>query len=151
MNDLLDKIVIFIMLLLVLVLFFLIVTPRQTNAAEQDTYIPQSQVDLCEYYGDYYGICPEVLEALIEAESSGKMTARNGSCYGICQINGAVHGYEYSTEDAQIEKCCQLLLSYDDEIGIALAKYNGQRKPQYNGYVQKVLNRAHDLEVIHGK
>ena len=33
------------------------------SAGEVDTYIPQSQVALCEYYGEMYGIQPEVLEA----------------------------------------------------------------------------------------
>lgn len=117
--------------------------------AEADTYIPQSQVELCQQIGAEYGIQPELLEAMIEVESSGRMSARNGSCYGIMQINGSVWGYSYNTESAQIRKACELLLSYDCEVDEALSKFNGQTTKRYKGYVEKVLNRAHELEVQH--
>lgn len=117
--------------------------------AETDTYIPQSQVELCQQIGAEYGIQPELLEAMIEVESSGRMSAQNGSCYGIMQINGSVWGYGYTTESAQIRKACELLLSYECEVDEALSKFNGQTVKQYKGYVEKVLNRAHELEILH--
>lgn len=121
----------------------------QVSAGECDTWIPYSQQVLCEYYGQAYGIQPELLEALIEAESAGQMTAKNGSCYGICQINGAVWGYNYTSEASQIRKCCEMLVGFDCEVDEALGRFNGQRNPHYEGYVAKVLNRAHTLEIIH--
>ena len=117
--------------------------------AETDTYIPQSQIELCQQIGAEYGIQPELLEAMIEVESSGRMSARNGSCYGIMQINGSVWGYSYNTESAQIRKACELLLSYNCEVDEALSFYNGQTTKKYKGYVEKVLDRAHELEVQH--
>lgn len=139
---------------LVLVLTIVIVAEmlllNYLNAkAETDTYIPQSQVELCQRIGAEYGIQPELLEAMIEVESSGRMSARNGSCYGIMQINGAVWGYSYNTESAQIRKACELLLSYEREVDQALSSYNGQTTKRYAGYVEKVLNRAHELEIQH--
>lgn len=119
--------------------------------AETDTYIPQSQIELCQQIGAEYGIQPELLEAMIEVESSGRMSARNGSCYGIMQINGSVWGYSYDTESAQIRKACELLLSYDCEVDEALSKYGGYSTYSYNSYVKKILDRAHELEVLHGK
>lgn len=77
------------------------------------------------------------------------MTAVNGSCYGICQINGAVWGYGYDTEEKQIRKACELLIGFDCEVDLALSKYNGQKHPHYDGYAEKILTRAHELEVIH--
>lgn len=121
----------------------------QVSAGERDTWIPDSQIYLCEYYGALYGIQPELLEAIIERESSGQMNARNGSCYGICQINGAVWGYGYTSEASQIEKCCQMLVGFDCEVDEALARYNGQSHPHYSGYVEKVLTRSHELEILH--
>ena len=122
---------------------------QPVQAGSSDTYIPQSQISLCERYGEQYGIQPELLMALIEVESGGQMSATNGSCYGICQINGAVHGYGYDTEEEQIQKACEMLIGYECEVDLALSKYNGQRHPHYDGYVDKVLSRAHELEVIH--
>lgn len=131
----------------ILILVSILAVP--VEAGYGDTYIPESQIRLCEQYGKAYGICPELLEALIETESSGQMSARNGSCYGICQINGAVHGYAYDTEEKQIQKACELLIGYNCEVDLALSYYNGQKHPHYDGYVEKVLNRAHELEIIH--
>ena len=119
------------------------------KAGANDTWIPESQIKLCEELGGEYGIQPELLEALIERESSGQMTATNGSCYGICQINGAVWGYEYDTEEKQIRKACEMLIGYECEVDEALAKYNGQKNPKYEGYVEKILTRSHELELIH--
>lgn len=61
---------------IMLVLIFCIVLNQPAYAAElEDTYISQYQRDLCIYYGIEYGICPEMLMALIEVESSGKQSA----------------------------------------------------------------------------
>ena len=148
MNQHKDTIFMIILSIVILILFFLMVTPR-AKASDNDTFIPNNQKRLCEELGAEYGICPEVLEALIEVESAGQMTAKNGSCYGICQINGSVWGYSYNTEEKQIRKACEMLLSYDLPIDEALSRYNGQSNPHYDGYVEKVLKRAHELEVLH--
>lgn len=136
---------------ILMIIPFLLLVSLPVKAGSNDTWIPQSQIDLCESLGAEYGICPELLEAIIERESSGKMEATNGSCYGICQINGAVWGYDYDTEEKQIRKACEMLLGYECEVDEALARYQGQRNPKYEGYVEKVLTRSHELEVIHGK
>lgn len=132
-----------------------------TEADEAETYLPQTQVDLCETYGDAYAICPEILEAIIEAESSGHMNAKNGTCYGIAQINGAVWGYYYTTEELQIAKMCELLSIYLREVpdmAYALDRYNGNSNAWSNyengtisTYASKVLERAETLERVHGK
>lgn len=127
----------------------LLVISLPVKAGANDTWIPESQIQLCEQLGGEYGIQPELLEALIERESSGQMTATNGSCYGICQINGAVWGYDYDTEEKQIRKACEMLIGFDCEVDEALAHYNGQKHPHYDGYVEKILTRSHELELIH--
>ena len=77
------------------------------------------------------------------------MSATNGSCYGICQINGAVHGYDYDTEEKQIRKACEILLYYNCEVDEALSHYVGNKNYKYEGYVEQVLTRSHELELIH--
>ena len=44
-------------------------------ATENDTYISQTAKDACAEYGKEYNICPELLQAIIERESSGKNNA----------------------------------------------------------------------------
>lgn len=134
-------------LILPLVVLCLICLP--VSAGAKDTCIPESQQELCKSIGEEYGIQPELLEAIIEKESSGQMSATNGSCYGICQINGAVHGYDYDTEEKQIRKACEILLYYDCEVDEALSHYVGQKQYKYEGYVEQVLTRSHELELIH--
>lgn len=145
---------------IMLVLIFCIVLNQPLYAAElEDTYISQYQRDLCIYYGIEYGICPELLMALIEVESSGRQSAVNGTCAGICQINSAVWGKQ-ETEELQIIKCCEILLIYLDEepdIGYALGKYNGDSRTKrlYEAgknteYAEKILDRTYELETIHG-
>lgn len=135
--------------IVITMIMFLLVHMQCSATDTTETYIPYSQVQLCQQYGKQYGIQPELLMAMIEIESSGRMSATNNGCYGIMQINANVWGYGYDTEEKQIEKACQLLLSYDCEIDQALAHYNGQSNPQYDGYVSKVLARSHALEQLH--
>ncbi len=134
---------------LILPLMAVLLVSQPVKAGANDTYIPESQQELCKTIGAEYGIQPELLEAIIEQESAGKMSATNGSCYGICQINGAVHGYGYDTEEKQIRKACEILLYYDCEVAEALGHYNGQKEVHYDGYVDEVLTRSHELEIIH--
>ena len=142
------KILILTTVIAIMIIFLL--SHMQCSATDTtETYIPYSQVQLCQQYGKQYGIQPELLMAMIEVESSGRMSATNKSCYGIMQINADVWGYGYDTEEKQIEKACQLLLSYNCEIDQALALYNGQSNPHYDGYVSKVLTRSHALEQLH--
>ena len=144
-----DLIFIFIMAVIAAILALLMFFPREVFAESKDTYIPESQQEICYELGEQYGICPELLMAIIECESSGKMSATNGTCYGICQINGAVWGYTYTSEYDQIKKCCEILISYDLPVDEALSKYNGQSNYNYEGYVKKVLDRTHELELVH--
>lgn len=126
----------------------------------QDTYISEELQQLCITYGHKYSLSPQLLEALIETESSGKMSAVNDSCYGICQINGDVWGYDYDTPEKQIDKACQILLMHlekVEDISYALDKYNGHSKAyEYfmqgtsSEYSQKVLLRTYEIERAQG-
>lgn len=129
---------------------------------ETESYLDDDIMSACEIYGQRYGICPELLMALVETESSGRESAVNGTCYGICQINGAVWGYDYTTTEQQIDKACQILLEYADshcgDINCALMKYNGEPNAEklcdmgmQTEYSKVVLDRTKELEIKHGK
>lgn len=54
-------------------------------AETRETWISDNAHSYCEEIGNQYNICPELLMAVIETESSGQATARNGSCIGLMQ------------------------------------------------------------------
>lgn len=151
---------ILINLLILLIFLFLVFKAIEARADEvKDTYIDTEYQNICYEIGEIYGICPEVLMAIIEVESSGNIDAKNGNCYGLTQINGEVWGYEYTTAYEQIEKCAEILLSYSEdceEISHALSRYNGVKNAselceqgKMSKYAKKVLERSAVLERLH--
>lgn len=126
-----------------------------------DDYLPSYQRDLCNVYGEEYGISEEILEAILFCESSFKMSAKNNTCYGIAQINGSVWGYDHDTEEKQVVKMCEILEMHLEEIpdmAYSLDKYNGNSKALYNyengiisDYADNVFTVAYELEELHGK
>ena len=135
--------------------------------AEEVVEIPEEIQFWCKYYGEQYGICPEVLEAMAWTESRCITSAQSPdkACKGLLQIKPACHqarmewlgvrnifgtwenlkvGADYLAE----------LAAGEEDIAVALARYNGQsaekiektRQGEYSGYVKKVLDIASDLE-----
>lgn len=130
-----------------------------------DSKMPESQRVLIHKYAEEYCISEEILQALIFCESSYRMTAVNetSGCYGLAQVNPNVHGYSYDTEEKQIQKACEILMSHlekEEDMAYALACFNGQSDAYsdfLNGtntedeFVSKVFRIAYDLETLHGK
>lgn len=141
-------------------------TGISSSAKPNDTYIPASQQIICEKVGEKYSICPELLEAMIERESSGQPNVSNGPCIGLMQVNKKYHtkrmqelGYQNLwDEQANIETGTSLLADlcekYED-VGVALMAYNGTKHPEerteLTEYAQGILDRSEELERIHGK
>lgn len=139
--------------------------------SENAVEIPEDVEYWAEYYGEQYGICPEVLEAVCWVESRCTQDAQSPdkSCKGLMQIHVNSHR-------ARMEKCnvqnvfgvreniklgADYLAELQDteDIAVSLAKYNGQsaasinetRKGKYTGYVKKVLTISEALERAHNK
>lgn len=124
---------------------------------------------MCEEIGDMYSISPELLEAIIEAESRGIATADNGTCKGLMQIAVKWHGDrmvklgvtdiydEYSNILVGADYLSELREIGDGDIIYALLRYSlktdtanrlyaeGKTTP----YVRDVLARAAELEEEH--
>lgn len=134
-----------------------------------DTWIPAEVQGYCEEYGEMYGICPELLMAMIETESGGQENAKNGGCIGLMQIYGKYHGERMrrlgvsDLYDARsnvlvgTDYLAELFAEYGDPA-LALDVYNGNSKAWANyengvlsKYAEKILNRSQELERIHGK
>lgn len=139
---------------------------------EEGVEIPEEIEFWSEYYGEKYGICPEVIEAMIWTESRCIPSAQSAdkSCKGLMQVKPSCHQERMQrlnarnvfgiTENIRIGTDYLAELAEDEEdIAVALAKYNGQsgekikkaRNGQYSGYVKQILKIAGALEEVHGK
>lgn len=137
-----------------------------STAQPAGTYISEDAQETCVKYGEEYGICPELLMAMIERESSGRPDAESGGCKGLMQISdrwhkdrmerlevtdiydvdGNIHvGADYLTE---------LFEKYED-VGIVLMVYHGEKnaatKTELSDYADWILTRSAELERMNGK
>ena len=140
------------------------------RAESKDTWIDPSYVKICEEVGARKNISPEFLEAFIEAESSGVPTASNGNCKGLMQVYESVHRGRMQKlgvsnlydPRGNIEVGSDILIelfeTYGDDTAKVVMMYNGSRDAKeraanwnFTDYANKVLNRAAELERLHGK
>lgn len=139
------------------------------ESIDSDTWISETSQAACVEIGGQYNICPELIEAIIEAESWGVPTAQNGSCKGLMQISEYWHRDrmerlgvtdlfdEYGNILVGTDLLHELFQTYGD-VGIVLDIYNGNSQALQNRkngilseYAKKILERSAELERIHGK
>ena len=139
------------------------------TADTRETWISDNAYGYCEEIGNAYNICPEILMAVIETESSGQATARNGNCIGLMQVSSKYHSSrmqklgvsdlyaEYDNILTAADYLSELFYKYQDSA-LVLDIYNGNSRAMYNyengiisSYATKVLERAEELEELHGK
>ena len=152
----------------VLLLTFLSV--EEANAAGKDTYISKEVQEACIKYGEEYNICPELLMAMCEKESSGRADAVNGPCKGLLQVNENVHKERMErlgvTDlfdiDSNVNVAADYLLELfekNQDIYLVLMEYNmggaaAERLYEqgiYSKYSISITERSEELERIHGK
>lgn len=138
-----------------------------TASAENDTWISEEAQQQCITYGEEYGICPELLMAIIEQESSGQADAENGIYKGLMQISEKWHkdrmdklnadiyednvliGTDYLAElFAENEDVYWVLMAYNGGIEYANRMYEEEK---YSKYAVSIANRSAELERLHGK
>ena len=139
------------------------------TSEDNDTYISEEIQGYCIEIGESYGVCPELLMAMIETESSGRPDAENGGCKGLMQISekwhkdrmerlGVTDIYDaYGNILVGTDYLMELAEKYG-EISLVLDLYNGNSKAHYNyengilsKYAGEILERAAELEMMHGK
>lgn len=154
----------------ILAILLALVTVLPTVAKDRDTYISKIAQNACVEYGTAYGICPELLMAMIEAESSGDPDAENGTCKGLMQVSikwhtdrmerlGVTDIYDEAGNILVGTDYLSELLRKHNDVGIALMYYNGDSNApkaakdecELSKYAHKVLNRAEELEKLHNK
>ena len=139
------------------------------NEEIEPTHISVEAQVSCYEYGKMYDICPELLMAMIEAESSGNPKAINGDCKGLMQISERWHTgrmEEIGADDIWSETdnihiganyLHELFNRYED-VALVLMVYNGEsdavekaEKGYISDYARKILDRSAELERWKGK
>lgn len=151
-------------------LFLTISATEVAYAADKDTYISEEVKEACIKYGKEYNICPELLMAMCEKESSGRANAVNGPCKGLLQVNENVHKERMerlgATDLYDIESNVKVAADYllelfreNEDIYLVLMKYNmGDAAAErlydqgiYSKYAVSITERSEELERIHEK
>lgn len=150
--------------------FLMFCAPFTAEAADGETFISEKSRHYCEIYGSKYGICPELLMAIVEAESSGNPKAENGDCKGIMQISESCHKdrmerlgvtdiFDMSGNILVATDYLMELFEKYEDVGAVLMFYNGDSnarkyikgKANLSSYAENILERSAELERIHGK
>ena len=156
-------------LFLILVAVFTTMIMWSALVVEARAEEKESWIDYIEIICQERNICPELVEAIIEAESSWNPKAQNGDCIGLMQVSESWHqdrmerlGVTDLTEPYDnilvgVDYLSELFERYED-VGDVLMKWNrDSRLTEYietgelSEYAEKVLSRSAELERLHGK
>lgn len=137
-----------------------------STAQPKGSFISEEAQEICVKYGEEYGICPELLMAMIEKESSGRPDVENGGCKGLMQISDRWHRdrmerlgvTDIYDSDGNIhvgaDYLAELFEKYED-VGVVLAVYHGEKnattKTELSDYADWILTRSAELERMNGK
>lgn len=155
--------------ILIAALFSAVIAIPITANAQEDTYISEEIQDACVWYGEQYNICPELLMAIIERESSSQQDATNGGCKGLMQVYEKFHKdrMERLSVNDIYDMNGNILVGTDylselfekyGETSTVLQVYHGEKdavKKSESGYISSyadgIMKRSEELERIHGK
>lgn len=142
----------------------ILTTPMISLSEEaQDTYLSEDIQNACVEVGEIYDICPELLMAIIETESSGNQYAESKGCKGLMQVNSKLHSdrmaklgvtdiYDIKGNIMVGTDLLHELAEKYEELPVVLMKYHGERnaatKP-VSKYAQNIMNRSEELETLH--
>ena len=159
---------------IILVVFLAITIARNTPlqavmSQDNDTWISDTAYEACVEYGKEYGICPELLMAIIERESGGDAKAENNGCKGLMQISSKWHKErmkhlgvtdifdERNNILVGTDYLAELFKEYK-EVTTVLMVYHGEKNAAsrsesgiISSYAQGILERSAELEKLHGK
>mgnify|MGYP002515625951 CR=1 FL=1 len=137
-----------------------------STAQPAGSFISEEAQEACVKYGEKYGICPELLMAMIERESSGRQDAESGGCKGLMQISDRWHKDRMELLEATdiydvdenihvgADYLAELFDKYED-VGIVLMVYHGEKnavnKEKLSSYADWILTRSSELERMNGK
>lgn len=143
--------------------------PIEANAKSHEPILSDEIVSMCDEIGEMYGVCPELLQAMIEKESTGNPDAVNGGCIGLMQISKRWHldRMERLGVDDLFDPYSNILVGADyiselaekhGDVALVLMVYHGESKAFENdrngiisSYAKGILERSEELEREHRK
>lgn len=154
----------------VLIICLLIPGLTVEAAASEKKITEERLLEYTEEIGKQYGICPELLQAIAERESSLRIYATNGSCKGLMQISEKWHRDRLERLGVKdiYDAYGNILLAADyitelaednEDIYYVLMRYNMKKSTadklyaagEYTDYAVGIVERAEELERLHGK
>lgn len=141
-------------------------TLHTTATEPSDTWIPNEYLLYIKEISNQYHICPEMVMAIIEHESSGQADAVNGGCKGLMQIYEKYHTDRMKRLDVAdiydpygnilvgCDYLAELFNEYDD-MSVVLMKYNGtsdaltRTYEERTEYAESIMKRTMELERLH--
>lgn len=140
------------------------------DAAPQQKISEELLIEYTEEIGQQYGICPELLQAIAERESSLHIYAVNGTCKGLMQISEKWHRDRMKrlgvTDIYDVYGNILLAADYiaelekeNDDLYYVLMRYNMEKNTadklyeagKYTDYAVGIVERSAELERLHGK
>ena len=159
-------------LCLIFAVSLIMTAPIMCTADNGDTYICEEYQGYVYEIAEVYNLCPELIMAIIETESSGRADAvSNAGCIGLMQIYPKYHQDRmerlgvtdltdaYSNILVGCDYIAEMAYKYHD-LNVVLAGYNeGEysdaieraKQGEWTGYAKRVSRRSEELERIHGK
>lgn len=135
--------------------------------------IPENIKEYCELVGAEYDICPELLESMAYNESRFMPDVKNGSHYGLMQVNVKIHEKRIEkygwTKDDMFDAYKNLMVAgdilhelysiYGDDNPVVLAYYSGSsasiktylKTGKMCKYAKTILEKSAEYERLHGK
>lgn len=142
-----------------------VLVDRKVEAAERRADLENYIEQVCEPYN----ICPELVEAMIERESTWNPKAQNGDCMGLMQISGRWHKERMERLGVTdlLDPYDNILVGVDylaelfgksEDAGFVLMVYHGEKTAierassgEISDYADWILERSAELERAHGK
>lgn len=140
------------------------------DAAPQQKISEELLIEYTEEIGQQYGICPELLQAIAERESSLHIYAVNGTCKGLMQISekwhrdrmkrlGVTDIYDVYGNILLAADYIAELTKENDDLYYVLMRYNMEKSTadklyeagEYTDYAVGIVERSTELERLHGK
>lgn len=140
------------------------------DAAQQQKISEELLIECTEEIGQQYGICPELLQAIAERESSLHIYAVNGTCKGLMQISekwhrdrmkrlGVTDIYDVYGNILLAADYIAELAEENDDLYYVLMRYNMEKSTadklyeagEYTDYAVSIVERSAELERLHGK
>ena len=141
----------------------------KVEATTNDTCISNEIQSIVEDVSAKYNVCPELILAIIEQESSGNPNAVNGDCKGLMQVSEKWHSdrmkklgvkslYDPSGNILVAADYISELADQWEDLAMVLDIYHGDSKAMWNyengivsKYAQGIIDRTKELEAKHGK